>query len=148
MKNLKIVKIPLFTTLILPFLFFCSKTCDDCMHFPIKLTIRDKSSGSIVNNVNKIIVTHNNKTDTLFPSLDNSLLFDSVYCIGSGKGKYTLTVFQSGYDTFQINNILVEENECNVITKVITVRMNKTGTILNKTNDSEDIKIEESEDCG
>lgn len=148
MKKIKTFKFPLFYPLILVFLFNCSKVCDDCMHYPIKLTIRDKSSGAIVNNVNKIIITHNNKTDTLIPTSDNIFIMDSVYCIGSDKGKYDLTVIQSGYDTIRINNILVEENECNVITKVITVRMNKTGTILYKINDNADIRIGESEDCG
>jgi hypothetical protein len=58
-----------------------------------------------------------------------------------------LTIIQNGYDTIQINSIVVKENQCNVITRVITVGANKISSGLGKRMGTI-IKIEESGSCG
>ncbi len=92
------------------FLSSCSsRTCDDCLHPALKVTIRDSGTGKIVYPLRSMIVTFNGLADTITDSLVlNGYLFgDTAYAVLSGSGVYSLIALADGYDSVKVSGIRV-----------------------------------------
>jgi hypothetical protein len=123
-----------------------SRNCDDCMHYALKISIRDNTTGSAVTKVLKVILEHGSTIDTLYKSDFVGTMTDSMYHIPGTSGLYNITIIQEGYETIQLNAVLVKENDCNVITKIFTIGCDKIDTLTKKQPII--IDITESENCG
>ena len=126
--------------------------CDDCIHYAIKIKFIN-NNGSKILNVNQILLDSNGIVKFFDSSYFEPMLsIDSVYNIGTLAGVYDIKIINNYNDTIEIPNVTITENECNVITKLITIYLDSSSStskrsILNKLLPP-NINMTDSNKCG
>ena len=107
--------------------------CDDCMHFAMEIGIINSIDSSKILNIKEILLDQNGTRQVLNTGdLFYGANMDSVYRVSALTGKYNVNIINFNNDTICLQNISINRNKCNVLTKNISLFVDSTWISLHK----------------